>query len=153
MSDKARELANAIKRLRILEERARQTGPGGLMFFVRSMWPVLEPGREFVDGWPIHAIAEHLEAVERGEINRLLVTVPPGFMKACSHDTSVLTTAGWKKHGQLAVGDFVLHYHIDYCKMHYGNRDIKTPAFWAQLGLDQMAHQLTYIGIAALLLI
>ena len=53
----------------------------------------------------------------------------------------------------LAVGDFVLHYHIDYCKMHYGNRDIKTPAFWAQLGLDQMAHQLTYIGIAALLLI
>ena len=44
--------------------------------------------------------------------------------------------------------DFVLHYHIDYIKMHYGNRDIKTPAFWAQLGLDQMAHQLTYLGIA-----
>ena len=43
--------------------------------------------------------------------------------------------------------DFVLHYHIDYIKMHYGNRDIKTPAFWAQLGADQMAHQLTYLGI------
>jgi hypothetical protein len=43
--------------------------------------------------------------------------------------------------------DFIFHYHIDYCKMHFGNRDIKTPAFWAQLGLDQMAHQLTYLGI------
>ena len=43
--------------------------------------------------------------------------------------------------------DFILHYHIDYCKMRFGNRDIATPAFWAQLGLDQMAHQLTYLGI------
>jgi hypothetical protein len=47
----------------------------------------------------------------------------------------------------MAFLDCVLHYHIDYIKMHYGNRDIKTPAFWAQLGLDQMAHQLTYLGI------
>lgn len=43
--------------------------------------------------------------------------------------------------------DFLLHYHIDYVKIHYGNRDNKTSAFWAQLGLDQMAHQLTYLGI------
>ena len=57
--------------------------------------------------------------------------------------------------GALLLGliDFVLHYHIDYCKMHYGNRDIKTKAFWAQLGLDQMAHQLTYIGMTLLLVI
>jgi hypothetical protein len=57
--------------------------------------------------------------------------------------------------GALLLGliDFVLHYHIDYCKMHYGNRDIKTKAFWAQLGLDQMAHQLTYIGMASLLVL
>ena len=47
----------------------------------------------------------------------------------------------------MAVFDAVLHYHIDYIKMHFGNRDIKTPAFWAQLGLDQMAHQLTYLSI------
>jgi len=47
--------------------------------------------------------------------------------------------------------DFVLHYHIDYIKMHYGNRDITTKAFWAQLGLDQTAHQLTYIGLVYLL--
>ena len=47
----------------------------------------------------------------------------------------------------LGVIDFVLHYHIDYCKMRFGNRDIKTPQFWAQLGLDQLAHYFTYLGI------
>lgn len=44
--------------------------------------------------------------------------------------------------------DFVVHYHVDWLKMNYGNRDIKTPQFWNHLGLDQMAHQLTYIFIA-----
>lgn len=43
--------------------------------------------------------------------------------------------------------DFVLHYHIDWAKMNYGNRDITTPQFWNHLGLDQMAHQLTYLFI------
>jgi hypothetical protein len=43
--------------------------------------------------------------------------------------------------------DFIIHYHVDWIKMRFGNRDIGTKAFWAQLGLDQLAHQLTYIGI------
>jgi hypothetical protein len=47
--------------------------------------------------------------------------------------------------------DAILHYHIDWCKMNYGNRDIRTKAFWNHLGLDQMAHQLTYVGIAYLI--
>ena len=42
----------------------------------------------------------------------------------------------------LGLVDFVTHYHIDWAKMNWGNRDIQTPAFWAHLGLDQMAHQL-----------
>lgn len=50
----------------------------------------------------------------------------------------------------LGAIDFVLHYHIDWIKMKYGNRDITTPQFWNHLGLDQMAHQITYIFIAGL---
>ena len=46
--------------------------------------------------------------------------------------------------------DFILHYHIDWVKMNYGNRDIRTPQFWNHVGLDQMAHQLCYIGFAGL---
>lgn len=47
----------------------------------------------------------------------------------------------------LGFFDFVTHYSIDWMKMNWGNRDIQTPAFWAHLGLDQMAHQLTYLWI------
>lgn len=47
--------------------------------------------------------------------------------------------------------DFVVHYHVDYCKMRFGNRDITTKAFWAQLGLDQLAHYLTYLLLVWLL--
>lgn len=52
---------------------------------------------------------------------------------------------------QIGVIDFILHYHIDYCKMRFGNTDIKTKAFWAHLGADQLAHQLTYLLIIILI--
>ena len=47
----------------------------------------------------------------------------------------------------LGIGalDALLHYHIDWAKMNWGNRDITTPQFWNHLGLDQMAHQLSYL--------
>lgn len=50
----------------------------------------------------------------------------------------------------LGVFDFLVHYHIDWIKMKYGNQDITNPKFWNHLGLDQMAHQITYIFIAGL---
>jgi len=50
----------------------------------------------------------------------------------------------------MGVIDFVAHYHIDWLKMNYGNRDIKSPTFWNHLGLDQMAHQMVYLLIAFL---
>lgn len=55
---------------------------GGLIAFVRYFWPILEPATPLVDGWPLWAMCEHLEAVTFGEITRLLINVPPGFMKS-----------------------------------------------------------------------
>ena len=63
-------------------ERIAQSGPGGLLRFVRYFWRVLEPNAVLVDGWPLEALCLHLEAVSRGEIKRLLINVPPGFMKS-----------------------------------------------------------------------
>jgi hypothetical protein len=53
----------------------------------------------------------------------------------------------------IGIIDFVSHYHIDWVKMNYGNRDISTPAFWNHLGLDQMAHQIVYLILALILLL
>lgn len=49
----------------------------------------------------------------------------------------------------LSLIDGVLHYHIDWAKMNYGCRDITNKLFWNHLGLDQLAHALTYIGLAS----
>ena len=51
----------------------------------------------------------------------------------------------------LGFFDFITHYHIDWAKMNWGNRDITTPAFWAHLGLDQMMHQFVYLIIIGLI--
>jgi phage terminase large subunit-like protein len=71
-----------MKRLRLLEERESHTEPGGLIRFVRYFWPCVEPARPLIEGWPLEAVCDHLEAVSRGEITRLLINVPPGFMKS-----------------------------------------------------------------------
>jgi predicted phage terminase large subunit-like protein len=55
---------------------------GGLMAFIRYFWDVIEPATPFVDGWPLWCLAEHLEAVSRGEIKRLLINIFPGAMKS-----------------------------------------------------------------------
>lgn len=53
----------------------------------------------------------------------------------------------------MAVIDFVVHYHIDWAKMNWGNRDMQNPQFWAHLGLDQLAHYFTYLIIVWMLLL
>lgn len=62
---------------------------GGLREYVRLAWPIVEPATEFVPGWHIDAICDHLEAVTRGEIRNLIINIPPRCMK------SLLTCVMW----------------------------------------------------------
>jgi len=57
-----------------------------LIDFIKQNWSAVEPTRPFIDGWAIRAVCEHLEAVSRGEIRKLLMNVPPGFMKSLATD-------------------------------------------------------------------
>jgi predicted phage terminase large subunit-like protein len=57
--------------------------------FVRDAWAAIEPGTPYVHGWHIDAICQHLEAVTRGDLRRLIINVPPGTMK------SLLTAVFW----------------------------------------------------------
>jgi len=50
--------------------------------FVKLAWKVVEPTQEYIHGWHIDVICDHLEAVTRGEIIRLCIAVPPGMMKS-----------------------------------------------------------------------
>jgi predicted phage terminase large subunit-like protein len=53
-----------------------------LRAFVRGAWHVPEPGSPFVSGWHLDCIADHLEAVTRGEIRNLLINMPPRHSKS-----------------------------------------------------------------------
>lgn len=72
-----------------LVELDRDLCKGSLLDFVKQGWPSLEPGMDFTSGWAVEAVSEHLEAVSRGEIRRLLINIPPGCTK------SMLTNVFW----------------------------------------------------------
>jgi predicted phage terminase large subunit-like protein len=63
---------------RALAERARHD----FKLFIREAWKMVEPGTPLLWNWHIDAIAEHLMAVSRGEITRLVVNIAPGHMKS-----------------------------------------------------------------------
>lgn len=50
--------------------------------FVKEMWGVLEPGTPLLWNWHLDAICDLLERVTAGQINRLLINVPPGSSKS-----------------------------------------------------------------------
>lgn len=77
-----RAYAMALRQFELDEERKRQSGPGGLMHFIRYFWRHVEPTKKFVEGWALEAMCKHLEAVDEGRIQKLLITVPPGAMKS-----------------------------------------------------------------------
>jgi len=59
--------------------------------------------------WFHTLIANKCQALIEGTLptNRLMVFVPPQHGKLLPTDTPILTTQGWKKHGELQQGDYV----------------------------------------------
>jgi len=64
------------------EDIKREKAERSLYDFVQQAWHVLEPGVSFQGNWHHEAICNHLEAVNRGEIRRLLINVPPRTTKS-----------------------------------------------------------------------
>ncbi len=77
-------LLDAVK-----EARKMRQAEESLADFAIQAWHILEPSTELKWGWAMEAICDHLEAVTRGEVKRLLMNVPPGSMK------SLLTCVLW----------------------------------------------------------
>lgn len=70
-------------------ERAEQMA-GSLRLFSEEAWGIVEPKTPFIPGWHIDAICEHLEAVSKGQIQQLLINMPPRHMK------SLLVSVFWQ---------------------------------------------------------
>lgn len=72
-----------------IDDEERALSQDSLAAFARLAWPVLEPATPLKWGWALDLMCDHLEAVTRGDIKRLLMNVPPGSMK------SLLTGVIW----------------------------------------------------------
>ena len=64
----------AISRARIQKE--------GLPEFVRQAWHLVEPATPLSWNWHLDVVCAHVEALERGDFDKLVVNVPPGTMKS-----------------------------------------------------------------------
>jgi predicted phage terminase large subunit-like protein len=49
--------------------------------FLKGAWRYIDAS-PFTDGWPIEAVAEHLQAVVDGDIKRLIINIPPRCAKS-----------------------------------------------------------------------
>jgi len=87
-------------RLPTVDELDKHLAEEYLIHFERQAWGILEPAQDLVDGWHLEAITDHLEAVLRGEILRLIINIPPRFTKSLT--TSVMFPAwSWIKRPSL----------------------------------------------------
>ncbi len=83
---------------------------------------------------------------------------PGGLIHAGVHGLGtalvlLLTGFDWWLIVVVAVVESLIHYHLDWFKenllQHWSWA--KNNLFWSMLGMDQLLHQLTYLGIAAIL--
>ncbi len=53
-----------------------------LYSFIEESFAILNPGIEFLANWHLELIAEYLQAATTGEIKRLIINIPPRYMKS-----------------------------------------------------------------------
>ena len=66
----------------MLSQIRREKDERSLSEFIRDAWAVIEPGTAYIDNWHISLIAEYLQAINEGEIRRLIINIPPRHMKS-----------------------------------------------------------------------
>lgn len=86
-------LTDLVRRLppeSVLDQIAKTICERSLLEFVEQAWPYLDNGGSpFYRNWHLEAISDHLEAVSRGEIRKLVLNLPPRSLK------SVICSVAW----------------------------------------------------------
>jgi predicted phage terminase large subunit-like protein len=71
-----------LRQLKLQDALLKREAEQSLYSYVRQAWSILEPEAFFVPNWHIEYVVEHLEAVTAGQITRLLINLPPRYMKS-----------------------------------------------------------------------
>jgi predicted phage terminase large subunit-like protein len=71
-------MIDPVQQMKLIEQFEYENN---LYHFLTGAWKHIDPS-PWKDGWPIEAVAEHLQAVVDGEIKRLLINIPPRMGKS-----------------------------------------------------------------------
>jgi len=108
-----------------------------------------------------HAVADFYLQTAYQYLNKGTYGHPGGFIHAGIHVALtplvylVLVPGSLLIAGAIALGEFLLHYHIDWAKEQITRRNgwtAQNAGFWHALGTDQLIHGLTYLAIVAALI-
>ena len=107
-----------------------------------------------------HAVADFYLQTPYQYLNKGTYGHPGGVLHAGIHVALtplvylVLVPSSILLAGAIALGEFAVHYHIDWLKEQVTRSNgWTTPdrGFWLALGTDQLAHGLTYLALVAIL--
>lgn len=81
------QIEQALEDLTVLSELSdvdvdRELAARSLREYIEIVWYQVEPSVPFQPNWHIDALCDHLEAVKAGEIDRLVINIPPGVGKS-----------------------------------------------------------------------
>ena len=71
-----------IRHLNLQDALLKRHAEQSLRRYVEQAWSILEPETPFLPNWHIDYLVELLEAVTAGQITRLLINLPPRYMKS-----------------------------------------------------------------------
>ena len=107
-----------------------------------------------------HTVADFYLQTPYQYLNKGTYGHPGGMIHAAIHVAMtplvylVLVPGSLLLAGSIALGEFLVHYHVDWLKEQVLRRNeltMQTPGFWHALGTDQLIHGLTYLVIVAVL--
>src|SRR2546430_2731741 len=77
--------------------------------FLQMCFLYLNPGASFLPNWHIKAIAHQLDRVRRGEITRLIINMPPRYLKSLTITVAftafLLGHEPWRRIFAISYGD------------------------------------------------
>lgn len=108
-----------------------------------------------------HTVADFFLQSPYQYLNKGTYGHPGGFVHAGIHVALtplvylVLVPSSLLLAGAIALGEFAVHYHVDWLKEQVTHRNgwtARDPGFWHALGTDQLVHGVTYLTLVAILL-
>jgi predicted phage terminase large subunit-like protein len=74
--------SNQLNKIPPIEIIQSELGKRSFYSFVKLCWNVVEPETEFKDGWHLRYLCSYLEACYRGEVQNLIINLPPRHAKS-----------------------------------------------------------------------